>query len=126
MKREFLLPPSSGNGKGNGHGPQLIAVANTETGRGRKIGPTRMTMQLKDAVLYAAQEHGRDGQGRDGLQGYLWLIAHNYPIAFTQLLAKVLPLQVRYSGEVVHSYRSIDEIKRDLIELGVPVDRIYD
>lgn len=62
---------------------------------GRPKGvPNRNTTVLKDAILLAAEEVGRDGVGRDGLKGYLISLAITEPKAFSALLGKVLPMQV--------------------------------
>ena len=62
---------------------------------GRPKGvPNRTTTALKDAILLAAEQTGRDGQGGEGLTGYLRRLADDEPKAFSALLGKVLPLQV--------------------------------
>ena len=65
---------------------------------GRPKGvPNRTTTLLKEAVLLAAYLEGRDGKGKDGLTGYLRMIAKKYPQSYVQLLNRVLPLQVNAS-----------------------------
>lgn len=62
---------------------------------GRPKGvPNRTTTALKDAILLAAEEVGEDGNGQDGLKGYLKGLAKDEPKAFSALLGKVLPMQV--------------------------------
>lgn len=64
-------------------------------GRGRAKGtPNRTTSVLKEAILLAAAQVGRDGRGKDGLTGYLRRVAINDARAFAGLLGKVLPMQV--------------------------------
>ena len=55
-----------------------------------KGSPNRTTRVLKDAILFAAEQAG----GKDGIDGYLKMLAIDYPVAFMGLLGKVLPLQV--------------------------------
>lgn len=64
-------------------------------GKGKKPGtPNRTTKVLKEAILLAAERHGEDGKGKEGLTGYLVRLASKEPRSFAVLLAKVLPLQV--------------------------------
>ena len=55
---------------------------------------TKSTKTLKEAILLAAEQVGMDGNGRDGLTGYLVRVAQEDVKAFSALLGKVLPLQV--------------------------------
>ena len=63
---------------------------------GRKAGtPNKVTAELKDAVLQAAEEAG----GEQGTVGYLKAVAVSNPQAFCALLGKVLPLTVQGTGK---------------------------
>ncbi len=69
-------------------------------GKGRKAGvPNKTTAALKDAILAAAVAVGYDGKGKDGLVGYLKLVASSDVKAFSGLLGKVLPLQITGEGD---------------------------
>lgn len=69
-------------------------------GPGRPKGVTnKQTRVLKDAILAAAAEHGFDGSGEGGLQGYLLKIAGEDIKAFAGLLGRVLPLTVGGAGD---------------------------
>jgi hypothetical protein len=64
-------------------------------GPGRPKGSAnRITKTLKDAIILAAEEAGYDGNGKDGLTGYLKHVAETDVKAFCGLLGRVLPLQV--------------------------------
>ena len=68
-------------------------------GKGRKAGsPNKTTKALKEAILEAAELVGHDGNGGDGLTGYLKTLAVSEPRAFAGLLGRVLPLQVTGEG----------------------------
>lgn len=63
---------------------------------GRKPGQgNKTTTALKDAILKAAELTGYDGDGKDGLVGYLQHVAAKDLKAFSALLGKVLPIQVQ-------------------------------
>jgi hypothetical protein len=69
---------------------------------GRKKGvPNRVTADLKRGVVDAAIALGCDGNGTNGLQGFLMHLGWHHPKAFCGLLAKLLPLQI--SGDLQHS-----------------------
>lgn len=62
---------------------------------GRKAGtPNKTTATLKEAIILAAEAVGQDGNGKDGLTGYLKHVAATDVKAFSGLLGKVLPMQV--------------------------------
>lgn len=61
---------------------------------GNKRGPAKTTTALKEAILFAATEHGEDDKGKDGLKGYLRKVAREDVKAFAGLLGRVLPLTV--------------------------------
>jgi hypothetical protein len=81
-------------------GSDIPADRRPNHGRGRPKGaPNRITKALKDAILSAAEEAGYDGQGKDGLTGYLRHVADTDVKAFCGLLGRVLPLQVGTDDE---------------------------
>jgi hypothetical protein len=83
-------------------------------GRGRPKGaPNRITKALKDAIILAAEEAGYDGQGKDGLTGYLRHVADTDVKAFCGLLGRVLPLQIagEDDGKVAVTFTTIYEQK---------------
>lgn len=59
-----------------------------------KGSEAKTTTALKDAILLAAEEHGMDGQGEDGLKGYLRAVARDDQKTFCGLLGRVLPLKM--------------------------------
>lgn len=74
---------------------QTAGIGKGTPGPGRKKGvPNKTTTVLKEAILAAAAGHGYDGDGEDGLEGYLLKVAEEDVKAFCGLLGKVLPMQV--------------------------------
>jgi hypothetical protein len=83
-------------------------------GPGRPKGKSnRTTIALKDAILKAAAEHGADGAGAGGLQGYLLKVAREDIKAFAGLLGRVLPLTVTGdpNSPVQIEFRTVYETK---------------
>jgi hypothetical protein len=112
--------------KRTGNGGQPVPTR----GRGRRLGSqNRTTRILKEAVLLAAEQVGEDGEGFDGLVGYLRHIARTEPKAFCALLQRILPMQVTAKMDIDHAlrerYPTLQEAERALRELGVPVMRLY-
>jgi hypothetical protein len=58
---------------------------------GRKRGtPNVMTREYKEAIIQVANQLGSDQKGKDGLLGYLTLVALNDPKTFCKLLGALL------------------------------------
>lgn len=70
---------------------ELVARFRGKTRKGTK---NKFTGVLKTSVLLAAEAEGRDGKGEGGLTGYLRRIAADFPVEYTRLLAKLLPLDI--------------------------------
>ena len=64
----------------------------TKSGKGRPKGAkNKVNTLLKEAILLAAEEHGSDGEGKDGLKGYLSMVARADLKTFCGLLGRILP-----------------------------------
>jgi len=96
-------------------------------GSGRKLGQrNHHTTLLKECILMAAEIEGMDGEGRDGLTGFLRKIAQEDLRAFTMLLGRVLPLQIdhRTDVRVEVTYKTVEEVRRELEERGISFEAI--
>jgi hypothetical protein len=111
-------------------------------GRKRGVG-NRTTVLIKDALLVAGSVAGdwlvereiierraRDAAENDspesaselkqaveengGLVGYLSWLALEHPTAYAPLLGRVLPLQIRVDSHKDITYRTVEEINRDM------------
>jgi hypothetical protein len=115
-----IAPISSDGGEG-------VVVKRGPNRRGRKPGSrNKVTTALKEAILLAAANVGRDGKGRDGLVGYLEKLARTEPRSFASLLGRVVPLHI--VGGVDHTHRlynSKEEVIAALKEKGLPVESVY-
>jgi hypothetical protein len=120
---------------------------------GRRRGTPNITTQiLKDAILLAGEQIGEltprrktprrrgeddgltdveyeitqrwDWDGYDGLVGYLRWAAVYYPKSYIALLARVLPLQIKFDGKpAARRYLTPEEIHREIKARGLPVPR---
>lgn len=90
-------------------------------GGGRKKGQrNRTTTMLKDAILEAAALVGRDGRGRDGLVGYLAMLATKEKAVYARLLERVLPMQIRVEDKTTPQYSPQEAVER-LRQRSLPV-----
>jgi len=84
-------------------------------GKGRPKGAAnKTTTKLKDAILLAAEQSGRDKKGKEGLVGYLRRVADEDVKSFSTLLGKVLPIQV--SGDKDNPLVTVTRI--ELVDLS--------
>lgn len=82
---------------------------------GRKAGtPNKTTGALKDAIILAAEQVGEDANGKDGLTGYLRMVARSDVKAFSGLLGRVLPLQL--SGDPDNPVSVVATIVRKIVD----------
>ena len=97
-----------------------------KTGGRARGTANRNTLVLREAVLLAAAAAGSEKR-RNGLFLYLKNVAKKHPAIFMPVLAWLLPLQMdsQQSSKAEIEYRSFAEIRRELVERGVPVDTIY-
>jgi hypothetical protein len=88
--------------------------------------PNKNTRVLREAVLLAAAAAGSEKR-RNGLFLYLKKVAKRQPAVFMPVLARLLPLQVesQQTSKTKVTYRSVAELRQELIKRGVPVDTIF-
>jgi hypothetical protein len=109
---------------------------------GRRAGSANKTTSLlKEAVLLAAELEGdislqhlkktalyaeseEEAAKRGGLVGYLRFLARKHPQAFTTLLGKVLPLQVRVEARTETICRTVNEVRQELERRGIPLEAV--
>lgn len=99
FKKGTPKPPSSGRAKGTRN---------------------RTTVLLKDAILKAATLVGHDGKGKDGLIGYLKMLAVRERPVYARLLEKVLPMQVHVQDQTTRLLTP-EEAAEKLRARGLPV-----
>jgi hypothetical protein len=80
----------------------------------------RVTVMLKDAVLKAAQLIGQDGRGKNGLTGYLMMLATKERAVYARLLEKVLPMQLELKDKTDRPMTAAEAVER-LKERRLPI-----
>jgi hypothetical protein len=109
-------------------GQAALVKAQREKG-GRVGGRTKgaqnkITRILKEALPEALERLGSDGQGKDGLVGWLMQVATKEPVAYLRLLDKLLPHQINGASLSVTAtavYSTHEEIVGRMKERGLPV-----
>jgi len=85
----------------------------------------KITRELKEAIVTAAELVGANQKGRDGLVGYLSWMAMKHPALFARLLEKLLPLQIASQNNqplvVQHQHLSPEQVKEEIAQRGLPM-----
>jgi hypothetical protein len=99
-----------------------------KSGGRRKGVPNAMTRELREAILNAATKLGEDGKGRDGLEGYVMMLARKERKIFASLLRAVLPMQVTTSINTLVNveYTSLEQATEEARRLGLPERRVFE
>lgn len=109
------------------------AKADTRWKKGKEPGPgrpkgvaNRTTRLLRECVLDACAQVGRDNKGRDGLVGYLKMLAWKHPDLMVSLLNRVLPMQLVGTGAdgepaPLRVELTLPQLQERLKERGLPV-----
>lgn len=100
-----------------------MAKGGRREGAGRKAGSTGATNKLlKDAIIAAAEAVGADGEGADGMIGYLTQRAKDQPVAFMGLLGKVIPLTLQGDPDkplhVQHDIKPADRLRDMVVQIA--------
>lgn len=68
--------------------------------RGRPPGSRdKALVALSELIKLAAELNGSDGNGKDGLQGWLREMCKKYPRQYLTLLGKLLPLEIKVQAQ---------------------------
>lgn len=113
---------------GDGRNPSWFKKGEARPdGAGRAPGSAnKVTRILKEALIVAAEQEGRDGHGAGELVGFLRRLANEDIRSFAALLGRVIPLQVEGKGDmrVEITYDTIDEVRRDLESQGINIEML--
>jgi len=86
MINPFLRGSAPGRARGASQRPGSFQVGHKKLG-GRKHGtPNKRTREYREALIEVANQIGSDGKGKEGLVGYLTVIALYHPAVFVRML----------------------------------------
>jgi hypothetical protein len=85
--------------------------------------PNKTTRLLKEALILAAEKHGSNGKGKDGLVGFLLHLIDEDLGAFATLLGRVLPLQVSVKDGDEDRMASRRQLLTELKSRGIVLER---
>jgi hypothetical protein len=106
----------------NDGSPGGDAAINTHIGKGnpgRPKGARNFITRAVKATLTAA-ERSRHSDGT--VTGYLEYLANEHPVAFSRILSRLIPYDLRFRADV--RLESAADVKQQLIERGVPIDKL--
>ena len=114
--------------RGRVGGPGRYKKGHKKTGGRQKGVPNVFTRELREAILNAAIRHGADGNGEDGLEGYMFLLARTDRKTFGMLLRAVMPTQVNTSVSTLVNveYKSVEQATAEARALGLPEKRVFE
>jgi hypothetical protein len=79
---------------------------------------------IRRVVAEAASKVGYDGQGRDGLRGWLQMMCEKHPLDYLNLIGRMIaaPLPSETQQQLDDcEYETVDEVERALIDDGLRV-----
>lgn len=83
----------------------------------------KVTVQMKEAILMAAELEGSDRKGKGGLVGFMRKLSRRNVVVYGRLLEKLLPYQLTGKDgspmQVVHSTR--EQLIERMKERGLPL-----
>jgi hypothetical protein len=92
----------------------------TKTGGRKKGTPNKTSGLLKEAILLAAQEAGKKlhPNDDDGLVAYCRFLAMEHPTTFSNLLGRVLPMQVTGAngGPIEVNHKGLESLTDEQLE----------
>ena len=96
---------------------------------GKPVGAkARYTRVIKEALLIAAEEHGKNGNGKDKLIGFMRKVIEEDLKTFCMMMARAMTLQVETremetKGDSV--YKSMEEVKREFASRGLDFEVVF-
>lgn len=75
----------------------------------KPVGPNKITILAKDAILLGIQKFGSDGKGSDGIVGFVYHLCKKHPLAAASLLGRVIPMHVTLEDKSSPLTKSIIE-----------------
>ena len=133
MTNPFMRGSALGRARAACQRPGSFQVGHRKLG-GRKRGtPNKRTREYREALIEVANQIGSDGKGKEGLIGYLQVIAIYHPEVFVRMLVGAM---IRSGGasepdepepdepEPEKRYLTIEEAKADLRKVGYSEEKV--
>jgi len=133
MTNPFMRGSALGRARAACQRPGSFQVGHRKLG-GRKRGtPNKRTREYREALIEVANQIGSDGKGKEGLIGYLQVIAIYHPEVFVRMLVGAM---IRSGGasepdepepdepEPEKRYLTIQEAKADLRKVGYSEEKV--
>jgi hypothetical protein len=84
-----------------------------------KGSQNKLTRELRELIVEAAERLGRDGEGEEGLLGYLMWLGRKVPGSYAVLLGGVMPVHV--NATVTHKQvKTLEEAVAEAKARGLP------
>lgn len=103
--------------------PHRFKKGHEKLGGREKGQKNKVTVQMKEAILMAAELEGSDRHGKDGLVGFMRKLSRRNVVVYGRLLEKLLPYQLTGKDgspmQVVHSTR--EQLLERMKERGLPL-----
>lgn len=107
----------------NASKPRGFQKGRAKEGGREKGTKNKVTVQMKEAILMAAELEGSDRKGRGGLVGFMRKLSRRNVVVYGRLLEKLLPYQLTGKDgspmQVVHSTR--EQLLERMKERGLPL-----
>lgn len=107
----------------NASKPRGFVKGRQKEGGREKGTKNKVTVQMKEAILMAAELEGSDRNGKGGLVGFMRKLSRRNVVVYGRLLEKLLPYQLTGKDgtpmQVVHSTR--EQLLERMKERGLPL-----
>jgi len=132
MTNPFMRGSALGRARAACQRPGSFQVGHRKLG-GRKRGtPNKATREYREALIEVANLIGSDGKGKEGLVGYLTVIALYHPAVFVRMLCAALirpggasePDEPEPDEPEPEKRLTIEEAKAELRKAGFPEEKV--
>ncbi len=129
MTNPFMRGSAPGRARAAWQRPGSFQVGHRKLG-GRKRGtPNKATKEYREALIEAANQIGSDGKGKEGLHGYLTVIAMYHPEVFVRMLGGAMIRSGGTSGPdepepEPKRFRTVEEAKAELRKVGYSEEKV--
>jgi hypothetical protein len=108
-------------GRARAAGKRFSKENQPKKGRGRPRGAQNyFTRNVKEALIEALNEFGRDGKGKDGMKGFFMRMCELKPELIMTTVRAITPMYVRVErADPPKQYKTLDEVRAELSQYGL-------